>query len=119
MAADPTYQDQFQKGKALFEAGDFKGAARLFIPLLETSPEDLDLRQYLTRAYAAFGYFAEAVETFRPNFEQMPEAHEKYGYFGNLCFLAGFAGEALSHLGKAHQMAPGNAEIPSAMALCH
>ena len=119
MAADPTYQDQFQKGQALFEAGDFKGAARLFIPLLETSPEDLDLRQYLTRAYAAFGYFAEAVETFRPNFEKMPEAPEKYGYFGNLCFLAGLAEEALGHLGKAHQMSPGNAELPSAMALCH
>ncbi len=118
MTADPTYQDQFRKGKALFDAGDFKGAARLFIPLLETSPEDLDLRQYLTQAYAAFGYFSEAVETFRPNFEKMPEAPEKYGYFGNLCFFAGFAEEALSHLGKAHQMAPGNAEIPSAMALC-
>ena len=119
MIENQAYQDKFQAGKALFDARDFKGAARVFIPLLEEAPEDLDLRQYLTQAYSAFGYYAEAVEIYRPNFEKTAEGPQKYGYFGNLCYLAGFAGEALRHLGKAHELAPDNAEAPSAMAMCH
>jgi len=119
MTSDAEYQEQFQQGKTLFEAGNYKEAARHFIPLLEANPDNLELRRYLTQSYAAFGYFAEAVETFRPVFGQMPEAPEKYGYFGHLCFLAGQAEEALGYLEKVWAMAPGNPEIPSIMALCH
>jgi len=119
MTNEAEFQKQFQQGKTLFEAGNFKEAARHFIPLMEAYPDNSELRRYLTQSYAAFGYFAEAVETFRPVFEQMPDAPAKYGYFGNLCFLAGMAKEALTHLEKARLLAPQNPEIPSVMALCH
>jgi tetratricopeptide (TPR) repeat protein len=101
---------RYELGLALFETGDWKGAAPEFEAAVERAPKWADAQFSLAAVYARIDRVPEALEHLDICLGLSPDHYRANLLRGRLLFLLGRAPEALPNLEKAAQVEPGSRE---------
>ena len=112
--AEEREKKYIDRGKALFEQGDFVKAGLEFKNALQINPKGIDALYYLGLIEEKQGEFQPAFSHFRMVVDRDPEHTDAHIKLGNYYLLAGRVEDAIKHANIAKNLAPND---PKQMAL--
>jgi tetratricopeptide (TPR) repeat protein len=93
-----------QRGRELYDAGEFDEAVTLLTDAVEDEPDDVDARKTLALALAAIGDLEGAIAQYEAVVERDSEDHQTLYRLGLLERQAGDSAAASDHLGQAAEL---------------
>jgi len=106
--------NEFEKGVALFESGEFEQASKTFNKWLEANQNDAEAYIYSARSYRRLNKFKESLEQFERAIELCDPCAQYHLYYGNTLFMFASRGSKLLAFSRAKK---GKKEIERAIKL--
>lgn len=111
LSGDTTDRHLLEQAIAREDAGDLKGAIRVYEQILERDPGDVRAMNSIAGLYGKLGDFQEEIRWSRKAIDTDPDFHLAYVNHGNGLALVGRVDEARAAFERAAQLEPG-APIP-------
>lgn len=105
--------------EAYYGAGEFDKARESALPLLEASPDDVNLHYFFALSSMAVGFYLDAASSFKRVVEQIPEDSAAWLNFGTCCHLLRRSKEAIDAFEHSLALEPDSVMALVNLGLCH